>query len=402
MHASTEAGRRLGPEAVEQFERDGYLVVDDACPPDLIDGVRAEIEPLLHDDWDPGPIAERDGMLYAKHGGWDNKSYAWHRVTNAWKRCDSVRALALSEPLLAIVEQLYGRRIKPFQTLNFPVGTEQGAHADSFHFQSDPPGYMCGIWVALEDMDMENGPLVYYPGTHKLPMPSWEIIERVTGRAVKRQDFEDHQQFMRARHGQYADYCRTLVADRGLEPRYATIRKGQALIWAANLLHGGSPQVDRARTRNSQVTHYFFEGCRVYTPMNVEDGHIYWDYPEWIRDPVPEYSAASLQTAVREHIPPGAHVLIAEAGTPDALAIEGYRSEPFPQRPDGAGAVDVEEAEAVEMLEGLRDRGARFLIVAKPRLAWLKRAQPRLQDHLETRYRRLFADGSTCAIYALE
>ena len=23
---------------------------------------------------------------------------------------------------------------------------------------------MAGVWVALEDMDMDNGPLVYYPG----------------------------------------------------------------------------------------------------------------------------------------------------------------------------------------------------------------------------------------------
>ena len=32
-----------------------------------------------------------------------------------------------------------------------------------------PEGFMCGVWVALEDMDMDNGPLVYYPGSHQLP-----------------------------------------------------------------------------------------------------------------------------------------------------------------------------------------------------------------------------------------
>ena len=44
------------------------------------------------------------------------------------------------------------------------------------------------------------------------------------------------------------------LAPRQLEP-------GQALIWAANLFHGGSPIVDTTRTRLSQVTHYYFEGC---------------------------------------------------------------------------------------------------------------------------------------------
>jgi hypothetical protein len=43
-------------------------------------------------------------------------------------------------------------------------------------------------------------------------------------------------------------------------------RKGQALIWCANLLHGGSPQTDTRLTRWSQVTHYYFDDCIYYTP----------------------------------------------------------------------------------------------------------------------------------------
>jgi hypothetical protein len=38
------------------------------------------------------------------------------------------------------------------------------------------------------------------------------------------------------------------------------------LIWCANLLHGGSLQTDRTRTRWSQVTHYYFQDCVYYTP----------------------------------------------------------------------------------------------------------------------------------------
>ncbi|GLJ00339.1 hypothetical protein Sbs19_41560 [Sphingobium sp. BS19] len=43
-------------------------------------------------------------------------------------------------------------------------------------------------------------------------------------------------------------------------------RKGEALIWCANLLHGGSHQNDPRLTRWSQVTHYFFDDCIYYTP----------------------------------------------------------------------------------------------------------------------------------------
>jgi len=33
----------------------------------------------------------------------------------------------------------------------------------------------------------------------------------------------------------------------GFEPVYGTVSKGQAIIWASNLLHGGSPQTERER-----------------------------------------------------------------------------------------------------------------------------------------------------------
>jgi hypothetical protein len=46
--------------------------------------------------------------------------------------------------------------------------------------------------------------------------------------------------------------------------------RSPALIWAANLLHGGSRQRDPNATRWSQVTHYFFENCCYITPMHSD------------------------------------------------------------------------------------------------------------------------------------
>jgi hypothetical protein len=60
------------------------------------------------------------------------------------------------------------------------------------------------------------------------------------------------------------------VEARGLQPAHFLPRRGQAVIWAANLLHGGSAQADLDRTRWSQVTHYYFENCAYYTPMHSD------------------------------------------------------------------------------------------------------------------------------------
>jgi len=43
-------------------------------------------------------------------------------------------------------------------------------------------------------------------------------------------------------------------------------KKGTALVWAANLMHGGSPIRDPRRTRHTQVTHYFFDDCLWWSP----------------------------------------------------------------------------------------------------------------------------------------
>lgn len=178
------------------------------------------------------------------------------RVQDAWEFNDHVKSIACNPQILDLLSKLYGRKAWPFQTLNFPVGTQQHIHTDSIHFSSSPERFMCGVWVAMEDINDENGPLVYYPGSHRWPIYTNEHI----GRCVALMEGTPTQ-------GLYEEMWRALVESHGAQPEYFHARKGQALIWAANLMHGGSRQVDPARTRWSQVTHYYFDDCSYYTPM---------------------------------------------------------------------------------------------------------------------------------------
>src|ERR687888_964682 len=140
----------LSSEQRERFARDGFVVIDDPCPPELLDAVVADADGLYNDAFHPGPDVTRDGVVYTSDARWVGR-YHWCRVKNAWKLSPSIRATALAPRVLAITEELFGRRVLPFQTLNFPVGTQQSPHIDAFFFHSDPPGYMCGVWIALED-----------------------------------------------------------------------------------------------------------------------------------------------------------------------------------------------------------------------------------------------------------
>lgn len=115
---------------------------------------------------------------------------------------------------------------------------------------------MCGVWVAMEDIDETNGPLMYFPGSHRWPIYTNEHI----GKCVAELDGTPTQAI-------YEAMWRDLVEAHGVQPEYFHAKKGQALIWAANLMHGGTKQLDPSRTRWSQVTHYFFDDCAYYTPM---------------------------------------------------------------------------------------------------------------------------------------
>ena len=128
---------------------------------------------------------------------------------------------------------------------------------------------MVGLWVALEDIDAENGPLVYYPGSHKLPCYSMQDLGLETG-------YENY-------HA-YEQRIQDVIAEQGLIPEFGVMKKGEAIVWHANLLHGGAARKDVNRSRHSQVTHYFFEDCQYYTPMESRPGKLKFRRPFWIPD----------------------------------------------------------------------------------------------------------------------
>ncbi len=200
---------------------------------------------------------------------------AVNRVQDAWRASPAVRRLAASEEVVGFLRLAYGREPFPFQTLNFERGSQQHAHADTMHFHAEPPLFMCGVWLALEDVAEDAGPLLYYPGSHKLPVLSMRDV----GVGSPRPRFADYVE-------SYPDAIARLAAERGLEKRQALPRKGQALVWAANLLHGGEPIHRPGATRRSLVTHYYFDGCAYYTPMtsDVEAGRLSLRLPADIRD----------------------------------------------------------------------------------------------------------------------
>ena len=220
------------------YNRDGFVVLPGIVPADLIDGV---VNDMKEKGFNPEyPVkTQRDAV----------------RIQDMWEISDPAKRLATFAPVLEKLEMLYDREAIPFQTLNFLHGSNQRAHSDTIHFSSLPARYMCGVWVALEDITEENGPLFYYPGSHKLMEYNFAHID--TDASATSYD----------KYIQYEDFMQKIISVNKFEKKTFLAKKGDALIWSSNILHGGTPVIKPETTRFSQVTHYFFKDCFYYTPM---------------------------------------------------------------------------------------------------------------------------------------
>jgi len=189
-----------------------------------------------------GPIGHRDS-----------------RATNMWYHGnDNVLNLAIDKDSVEFIGYIHDRGAFPFQTLNFRVGTQQDTHADIVHFDTLPErGLMSAAWVALEDIHPDSGPLVWFPGSHKLGF--WDYDElgmRIDSSSLELKFDEDYKTYERK--------VKETIDKLGLKPSYATLKKGESFIWSHSLLHGGSEVNNKELTRKSQVTHYYLTGATAY------------------------------------------------------------------------------------------------------------------------------------------
>lgn len=243
---------------IDRFFTDGFLIVDPDIDGNLLDNIVFDTIKICPDK-------------LVNH--YDHDS----RVRNAWKLSDSVKQLALHPVILEALESLYLRKPLPFLTLNSPFGTEQAMHADTIHFNTSPANFMCGVTVALEDIDEGNGPNVYCRGSHLLP--EYNMLDAGSGTGD-------------VNYRYYEDFVAKELRRHDYQPEPAVMKKGQACITHGNLLQAERPLRDKTRTRHSQLTQYYFDGCAYYNPLWSTPEQIHWHDPEWITHNLPEKKSA--------------------------------------------------------------------------------------------------------------
>jgi hypothetical protein len=176
------------------------------------------------------------------------------RFLNPHKKIGAFCRILKHPELLRYIRLLMEREPKPLQTIAAHKGSQQGLHSDSIHMTTYPLGYLTAAWIAFEDIDPDCGPLVYYPGSHRLPY----VFSKEVG--ITEEDFKTAG--YGPYHARYEPYISRLVDQ--MEPHHFHAKKGDVLIWHANLIHGGSPRKNLELSRRSAVCHFFVKHAFVY------------------------------------------------------------------------------------------------------------------------------------------
>ncbi len=212
---------------IREFDDLGYAILPNFLEAAQADAINTEIDLLLNN----GQLAfnEVDKVMFAID------------------KSEQMRKIATEPKLLEFLSSLCGFDLKLFQSINFINGSQQPTHSDSVHMTTFPLGGLLGLWVALEDIEAEQGALHYYPGSHKLPY----FLNSDYGN-------EGNRFFLGNKgYGEYEKMLARKVQEYGLDKKVFSAKKGDALIWHANLFHGGEPHTNKTKTRKSMVFHYF-------------------------------------------------------------------------------------------------------------------------------------------------
>src|SRR5262249_52041650 len=91
------------------------------------------------------------------------------RIHHLHRRYPGVGALWQHASVTRYLVLIFGVPPRACQPLTYVSGSQQGAHQDTIHLTPFPAGYMCGVWIALEDVRPDSGELEVYRGSHRLP-----------------------------------------------------------------------------------------------------------------------------------------------------------------------------------------------------------------------------------------
>ncbi|HEY2573693.1 MAG TPA: phytanoyl-CoA dioxygenase family protein [Verrucomicrobiaceae bacterium] len=147
-------------QLLRDYQRDGVVCIRQFLSAAQVKEVRAEVERHIREELASLPpdaaTREADGVTVRNLWRLERYNQKLRAIAESPAVREIVGALVQGEPLLGAIE-----------TFNKParVGSGVPYHQDNAYFCQDPPD-MLTVWIAIDPVTQENGPVYYVRGSH--------------------------------------------------------------------------------------------------------------------------------------------------------------------------------------------------------------------------------------------
>jgi len=225
----------------EHFITRGYTIFRGAVSHEVIDRVLADTRSIFQE---PERYVVRDKGAYVDPVQIRELNVG-HRIIDLYAISAAARDAVFAPTVANMLHAVFGEPAIGIQSLSFEYGSQQAIHQDTAYVVSARPMSLAATWIALEDVAPGTGELIFYPGGHRFD--HYLFSGRYKGWSQQRDGQESHREYLAQLHAQ--------AQARGLEIERFLPKKGDVLVWHADLPHGGS-RITQHHTRRSLVTHF--------------------------------------------------------------------------------------------------------------------------------------------------
>ncbi len=177
-----------------------------------------------------------------------------YRIANLHLESPALREIGGKQEFHDVASNFFGAKSMIYTSLSFKYGTQQKPHIDTPFFWTRPFNLFVGVWVALEDINLDAGPLIYYPGSQ-----NYYSSEEELGAVFEEANRDVQLMF---------DLMTEKIQNK-IRPVQVIIKKGDVVCWHPGLLHGGMKAINSRMTRRSAVFHFTPFG------VNVRDHNVF-------------------------------------------------------------------------------------------------------------------------------
>jgi ectoine hydroxylase-related dioxygenase (phytanoyl-CoA dioxygenase family) len=229
------------------YFENGYLIfnINDDI---LIDAVNNDVKEIIEN----GKKIKKNSKIFSY-----NES---PRIVESYKKSLNCKKIAKHKSVVNMIKFLYDKEPLAFSTINFLTSTQQPLHSDYAHFGTIPELLLVGSWIALEDINPDSGPLQVVPGSHK-----WDIYRYSDMNGGKVPAGLDE---IKKQYSVYEEWVKDQIKIKNLMQVTPDMKKGDCIIWSANMLHGSPDCKVPGSSRKSQATHWTFNNTeKHYNPI---------------------------------------------------------------------------------------------------------------------------------------